>query len=57
VRNLRLTYASAALLILVGIFFLGRADERVQTILGSALLISAVAIAIGARHAGGQRRR
>jgi multisubunit Na+/H+ antiporter MnhC subunit len=57
VTNVRLACASAAVLSLVGVFFLVRADERVQTILGLALLLSAVAVAIGAWNAEKQRRR
>ena len=53
--NVRLAYASAVLLALVGVFMLVRGDERLQTVLGLAFLLSGIAAAIVARR-GGQPR-
>jgi hypothetical protein len=55
--NVRLAYTSAAVLGLVGVVFLLRADERVQTTVGWALLLSAIALAVGTWSAEKQQPR
>ena len=47
--NVRLAYASAAVLSLTGVFTLVRANERLQRILGVVFLLSAIAVVIGTR--------
>jgi multisubunit Na+/H+ antiporter MnhC subunit len=45
VTHVRLAYASAVLLAVVGVFMLVRADERLQTVLGLSILVAGVAVA------------
>lgn len=53
--NVRMAYASAAALCLVGVFFLLRANGTLQAVLGFGMLLSAISVAVGTRTASTKR--
>jgi multisubunit Na+/H+ antiporter MnhC subunit len=53
----RLTHATAVVLSLVGVYLALRATDRMQLVLGLAMFLSAVTLAVAARTAGMHGRR